>query len=89
MKVMSKRELKSLLFRFLPHVHGKKQTTALLTIVLLLGVSHGVLLLGVSHGTFDSLHVHLEPVPIVATVAANLSASGGSNVASFRIDQVS
>jgi hypothetical protein len=67
---MSKRELNSLLATLLPYIHGKKQRTALFTVVLMLGM------LGL-HGPSDALHVHVEsPVPEGPTVAVRLGASG-------------
>jgi len=68
---MSKRELNSLLATLLPYVRGEKQATALFTVVLLLGLSHGA---------FDAPHLHVEPVPLEPTatlmVAATNTASG-------------
>ena len=69
---MAKHELKSLLSRLLPYVTGKKQTTALFTIVMLLALSHGA---------FDAPHLHVEPAPIEPSVNVAWMASGNTTSA--------
>jgi hypothetical protein len=70
---MSKRELKalkSLLSGLLPYIQGKKQATALFTVMLLLALSHGA---------FDAPHVHVESAPVeepIASVMVSNAASG-------------
>lgn len=64
---MPKRQIRELLSRLLPYTSGFKQRLALFTLMLLLAMTPV---------EFDSVHVHVEPEPIVATVAVSWAATG-------------
>jgi hypothetical protein len=64
---VSKRELSSLLSQLLPYINGEKQVTALLTVVLLMGLSHA---------DFDAPHLHVDPAPMEPTATVMVAASG-------------
>lgn len=76
---MSKRELNSLLATLLPYVNGKKQGTALFTVILLLALSHA---------DFDAPHLHVEPAPLEPTVAVMLGATG-TNINMAQVQPIS
>lgn len=73
----------SLFSDLLPYVHGKKQATALFTVMLLLALSHRAF--DVPRGAFDAPHAHVESVSVVPTTMNLLVASGTPITRSFHL----
>ncbi len=64
---MSKRQIRELLSKLLPHLKSAKQRLALFTLLLLLVITPV---------KFDSVHLHVESEPIAPSVTVSSAATG-------------